>query len=138
MAGMRAVAVDGAACQREDRRVMTAALPESQETGGVWSLEVRWIFRGERGSGGVPGCAVELTDVHAAGRAWWTLGFEATGPPDVLRGELDAAAALVFALALPGGLELGVGDSRSYAAWLRRQPRVPRSPEPEGDPVADV
>jgi len=93
---------------------------------------------GGRGSGARPGCAVELTDVHAAGQAWWTLGFEATGPPDVLRGELEAAAALVLALVPPGGLELGVGDSRSYAAWLRRQPRVPRSPEPEGDPVADV
>ena len=93
---------------------------------------------GGRGSGARPGCAVELTDVHAAGEAWWTLGFEATGPPDVLRGELEAAAALVFALAPPGGLELGMGDSRSYAAWLRRQPRVLRSAEPEGDPVADV
>jgi hypothetical protein len=91
-----------------------------------------------RGWDARPGCAVELTDVHAAGEAWWTLGFEATGPPDVLRGELDAAAALVFALAPPGGLELGVGDSRSYAAWLCRQPPVLRSPEPEGDPVPDV
>ena len=91
-----------------------------------------------RGSGARPGCAVELTDIHAAGEAWWTLGFEATGPPDVLRGEFDAAAELVFALAPPGGLELGVGDSRSYAAWLRRQPPVLRSPEPEGGPVADV
>ena len=108
---------------------MTAALPESRGTGGVSSLEVRWIFRGERGSGGVPGCAVELTDVHAAGRAWWTVGYEATGPPDVLCGELDAAAALVFALALPGGLELGVGDSKSYAAWLCRQSRVTAEPE---------
>ena len=26
---------------------MTAALPEGQGTGGVWSLEVRWILRGE-------------------------------------------------------------------------------------------
>ena len=95
-------------------------------------------WAGGRGSGEGPGCAVELTDVHAGGEAWWTLGFEATGPPDVLRGELEAAAALVFALAPPGGLELGVGDSRSYAAWLRRRPGVLRSPEPEGDPVADV
>ena len=90
------------------------------------------------GWGARPGCAVELTDVHAAGEAWWTLGFEATGPPDVLRGELDAAAALVFALAPPGGLELDMDDSRSYAAWLGRQPPVLRSPEPEGGPVADV
>src|SRR5262249_37803996 len=32
--------------QRQERRVMTAALPQSQ-TEGVWSLEVRWIFPGE-------------------------------------------------------------------------------------------
>jgi len=86
-----------------------------------------------RGPGEEPGCAVELTEVRAAGEAWWTLGFEATGPRHVLRGEVDAAAALVFALAPPGGLELGVGDSRSYAAWLRRQP-----PEPQDDLPADV
>lgn len=69
------------------------------------------------------GCAVELTDVHAGGEAWWTLGFEATGPPDVLRSELETAAALVFAMALPGGLELGLHDSKSYAQWLQ-QPQV--------------
>jgi hypothetical protein len=71
-----------------------------------------------------PGCAVELTDVHAGSEAWWTLGFEATGPPDLLLSELEAAAALVFARALPGGLELGVHDSRSYAQWLQRQRHV--------------
>ena len=65
------------------------------------------------------GCAVELTEVHTRGEAWWSLGFEATGPAKVLRSELDAAAALVFAQALPGGLELGIDDSRSYAQWLR-------------------
>ena len=93
----------------------------------------------DRGLGERPECAVELTDIHAGGEAWWTLGFEATGPPDVLRSELDAAAALVFALPLPGGLELGTGDSRSYAQWLRRQSRVLRlSPKPEGDPLADI
>src|SRR6516164_1306778 len=47
VAGMRAVAVDGASCQREERRVMTAALPEGRGTGGVRTLEVRWILRGE-------------------------------------------------------------------------------------------
>jgi hypothetical protein len=71
-----------------------------------------------------PGCAVELTDVHTGSEAWWTVGFEATGPPDVLLTELEAAAALVFAMGLPGGLELGLDDSRSYGQWLRRQPQV--------------
>jgi hypothetical protein len=68
------------------------------------------------------GCAVELTEVDMHGEAWWTLGFEATGPAEALRGELDAAAALVFAQALPGEVELGMDDSKSYAQWLRRRP----------------
>ncbi len=85
-----------------------------------------------------PGCAVELTDVHADGEAWWTLGFEATGPPDVLRSELEAAAALVFAVALPGGLELGLHDSRSYAQWLLQPQALGLRAKPEGDPLADA
>jgi hypothetical protein len=71
---------------------------------------------------GEPGCAVELTAVDLNGEPWWTLCFEATGPADALRRELDAAAALVFADALPGGVELGIDDSQSYVQWLRRQP----------------
>jgi hypothetical protein len=65
---------------------------------------------------------VELTEVHVRGEPWWTLGFEATGPASALRSELSAAAALVFAQAVPGGRELGMGDCQSYAQWLRRQP----------------
>jgi hypothetical protein len=74
------------------------------------------------GLGDEPRCTVELTEVRTSGEAWWTLGFEATGPADVLRSELDAAAALVFAQALPGGMELGMDDSRSYAQWLLQRP----------------
>ena len=33
------------------------------------------------GAGPEPGCEVELTEVHTSGQDWWTLGFEATGPP---------------------------------------------------------
>lgn len=65
-----------------------------------------------------PGCGVELTAVDLRGEPWWTLCLEATGPADALRRELDAAAALVFAQALPGGMELGLDDSTSYAQWL--------------------
>ena len=68
-----------------------------------------------------PRCAVELTEADVRGEPWWTLGFEATGPADALHGELEAAAALVFAQALPDGMELSMGDSQSYAQWLRRQ-----------------
>jgi hypothetical protein len=69
-----------------------------------------------------PRCAVELTEVRAHGQDWWTLGFEATGPADLLRNELQATAALVFAQALPGGVEPGPDESRSYAEWLCRPP----------------
>jgi len=69
-----------------------------------------------------PGCEVELTEVHAGGQHWWTLGFEATGPADLLRGALQATAALVFAYPLPGGVEPGPDDSRSYAQWLGQRP----------------
>ena len=69
-----------------------------------------------------PGCEVELTEVHARGKPWWTLGFEATGPADRLCSTLQATAALVFTHPLPGGVELGPDDSRSYAQWLGQRP----------------
>jgi len=74
------------------------------------------------GPGEEPGCAVELTEVRTRGEAWWTLGLEATGPTDSLRSELEAAAGVVLAQALPGGVELSLGVSRSYAQWLRGRP----------------
>jgi hypothetical protein len=70
------------------------------------------------GLGGGPRCEVELTEIHTSGQDWWTLGFEATGPADLLRSALQATAALVFAQALPGGVEPGPDSSRSYAEWL--------------------
>jgi len=73
-----------------------------------------------------PRCEAELTEVRTHGEAWWTLGFEATGPAGLLRSELEATAALVFAQALPGGAEPGPDDSRSYAEWLRRRPGAER------------
>ena len=65
---------------------------------------------------------MELTEVRTAGQDWWTLGFEATGPAELLRSELQATAALVFAQALPGGVEPGPDESRSYAEWLCQRP----------------
>jgi hypothetical protein len=70
---------------------------------------------------GQPGCEVELTEVQASGQHWWTLGFEATGPDDLLRSELQATAALVFAHSLPGA-EPGPDQSRSYEQWLSQRP----------------
>jgi hypothetical protein len=68
------------------------------------------------------GCEVELTEVHARGQDWWTLGFEATGPTHLLRSELQATAAFVFAHPLPGGVQPGPDESRSYAEWLGQRP----------------
>jgi hypothetical protein len=73
------------------------------------------------GPGEEPVCAVELTDVRVCGEAWWTLGFEATGPARTL-GDVKAAAALVFARVPPAGLEFGAKDSTSYAEWLGLRP----------------
>jgi hypothetical protein len=67
-------------------------------------------------------CEVELTEVHVRGHDWWTLGFEASGPADLLRSELQATAVLVFAQALPGGVVPGPANSRSYAQWLGQRP----------------
>jgi len=72
--------------------------------------------------GGQPQCEVELTEVHTRGQDWWTLGFEATGPADLLRSELQATAALIFAQALPGDMKPGPPASRSYAEWLGQRP----------------
>ena len=67
-------------------------------------------------------CEVELTEIRTRGQDWWTLGFETTGPSHLLRSELQATAALVFAHALPGGMEPGPDQSRSYAEWLSPRP----------------
>jgi hypothetical protein len=74
------------------------------------------------GPGQQPECGVELTEIRVRGQDWWSLGFEATGPAGLLRNELQATAALVFAQALPGGMEPGTDDSRSFAEWLYQQP----------------
>ena len=75
-----------------------------------------------QGLGEEAGCAVELTEVLTRGQAWWTLGFESVGPPHLLRSQLEATAALVFAETLPGEVEPGLNDSRSYAEWLAQWP----------------
>jgi hypothetical protein len=74
------------------------------------------------GPGGEARCEAEITEIRTNGQDWWTLGFEATGPADLLRSALETTAALVFAHALPGGLQPGPDDSWSYAEWLCRRP----------------
>ena len=89
------------------------------------------------GLGDERGCEVELTEVRTGGQDWWTLGFEATGPADLLRSELQASAAFVFAQALPSGVQPGPDESSSYAQWLSlRSPRP--VPAPRGRPEATL
>ena len=87
-----------------------------------FSLASRQIVARVPGLGQQPRCEVELTKVHTRGQDWWTLGFEATGPAGLLRSTLQAAAVLVFAQALPGRVEPGPDESRSYALWLGQRP----------------
>ena len=81
--------------------------------------------RADRGArarpGGEPPSDVELTEIRTGGQDWWTLGFEVTGPADLLHSELQAIAALVFAQPIPGGVEAGPRESRSYLEWLGQQ-----------------
>lgn len=89
---------------------------------GWFSLASEPALARAPGPGEQPGCTVELTEVFTGSQAWWSLGFEATGATDLLRGGLQASAALVFAEALPGGAELDMWHSRSYAEWLWHWP----------------
>jgi len=95
---------------RKKRRISGFALASGQ------------IVARDPGPGAEPRCEVELTEVRTRSQDWWTLGFEATGPADLLRSTLKATAALVFAHALPGGAEPGPDESRSYAQWLGQRP----------------
>jgi hypothetical protein len=95
---------------RKRRRISRFSLASGQ-------LEARGPGLGEQ-----PQCEVELTEVQTRGQDWWTLGFEATGPADLLPSELQATIALVFAQALPGDMKPGPQDSRSYAEWLGQRP----------------
>ena len=87
-----------------------------------FSLASKPVASHAAGLGQQPRCAVELTEVFIPGQDWWTLGFEATGPADLLPSELQATIALVFAQALPGDMKPGPQDSRSYAEWLGQRP----------------
>ena len=68
-----------------------------------------------------PRCAAELTEIRALSHDWWTLGFEATGPHDLLRSALQATAELVFAQTMPARVAPGPVESSSYAEWLHQQ-----------------
>lgn len=81
------------------------------------------------GPGGEPACKVELTEIHTRDEPWWTVGLEATGPPRLLRRELELAA-LMVARVLPDGIDLDTDHSRSYAEWLDGR-QVPKAAAPD-------
>ncbi len=62
------------------------------------------------------GCSLELAEVRAEGRTWWSVSFEAFGPEPDLVGVLRRAAGHVFAEAEPPAL--GAARSMSYPRWL--------------------
>ena len=95
-----------------------------------FSLASGQIVARAAGLGQRRGCEVELTEVRTRGQDWWSLGFEATGPASLLRSELEAAVALVFAQALPGGVEPGPDLSRSYAEWVCQRLGATRDASP--------
>ena len=78
------------------------------------------IIAGIPGRATEPACAVELTEVSSGGETWWSLGFEATGPPDSLHSTLQGTAALVFAQAMPADVKFDMSHCQSYADWLSR------------------
>jgi hypothetical protein len=82
------------------------------------------IMAGIPGRATEPSCAVELTEVSSGSEAWWSLGFEATGPADLLRSTLQGTTALVFARDLPADVEFDMSHCQSYGDWLSRR-RVP-------------
>jgi hypothetical protein len=94
---------------RKQRRISQFSLTEGRITARA------------RGLTGDARCAVELTEVRTHHQDWWSLGLEATGRAGLLRAGLEATAAFVFTYALPGGAELRMDDSASYAEWLDPQ-----------------
>ena len=78
------------------------------------------LMAGVPGRAAEPACAVELTEVSSGNQTWWSLGFEATGPADLLHSTLQGTAAPVFAQALPAGVEFDMSHCQSYADWLSR------------------
>jgi hypothetical protein len=63
------------------------------------------------------GCSVELSRVRAAGHAWWSLCFEATGHADELAEILDVAARHVFRR--EPDFQFKPAYSYGYPRWLQ-------------------
>jgi hypothetical protein len=98
-----------------------------------WMRVCKWrraswfpLAGGQRpGAAAEPGVTMELTEIGGRGGMWWSLGFEATGPDDLLRRQLEATTVRVFSGPMPGGVAFGPDDSCSYAEWLGRASPLP-------------
>lgn len=63
------------------------------------------------------GCNVELAEVKVEGAAWWSLGLEAFGAPEHVRGHLHRVGTYFFARYVPP-YPLHTTHSLAYPAWL--------------------
>ncbi len=91
-----------------------------------------------QGLGQKPGCAVGL---HRGAHAWRSLvdpRVRGNRPGQYAAQRTKAAATQVFAEPPPGGLELSIDDSTSYAQWLRSWPDTAETPKLDDDPCANV
>jgi len=84
--------------------------------GSRWPADrSRRAVRGQASSRGARWNSPRSAPAARTGGPW---ASRRPAPADLLRSELQATAALVFAHAVPGGMEPGLDQSRSYAEWL--------------------
>ena len=87
----------------------------------IFSAEAGNLEEVPAGSFPVTGCNIELTriEVEADSPSWFTLGFEAYGPPSVTAGILEEGVSLFFREQGPSpGINLTEANSFSYPTWL--------------------
>jgi hypothetical protein len=63
-----------------------------------------------------------LTEVRTGGRDWWTLGFEATGPPICSAANSRPPPRSCSPRPCRAGVQPGPAESSSYAQWLSLRP----------------
>ena len=85
---------------------------------GTFAVRDDGVERVRREEQAGQGCSLEVAEVRAAGRTWWSVSFEAFGSydEDALAATLRRAAAHVFDA--PPPFALAASDSMSYPAWL--------------------
>ena len=121
-----------------------AAAVEARETldahGAWWAVKKSRLLRDYRidvdgaiipvseSNGPEARCSVELSQVEVIGQRWWTLGFEASGPPATLSESLERvtryilrrmATALDASSGSSGADFLGRDISFGYPRWLQ-------------------